>query len=209
MKRWICAVMAIVMMLSLFACASRNAESTAGDTTPQPTPEVTTPEATTTVPNTSATPDMVSITFYREGQGTTLSVPMVTGSAGNFRIATNPELFRQESSNGSDVFWYTLWEGQPNIYYSVSYNPDMTAEYMEGGLLHQNDGATSKKVKIGQYNAIAVYASKDDQFMTQQHFYLIPHGTGCFMIETQFVMEMYEGLFPQMRALFDTFVILE
>ncbi len=206
MKRWICAVMAVMMMLSLAACASRNGQSnsqgSASETTAAPV-ITTTPEATTPVP------DTVSITFYREGEGTTLTVPMVAGHTGNFRIATNPELFRHESSGGSDIFWYTLWEGQPNIYYCISYNPDMTAEYMESGLLHQNEGATSERIKIGQYDAIAVYASQNDHYLTQRHFYLIPHGTGCFMIETQFVQEMYEGLFPQMRAMFDTFVIIE
>ncbi len=202
MKKWICAVLAVIMMLSLAACASRQGSTAGGaapEVTPEPTPEPT-PEA--------ITPDTVSITFYREGEGTTLSVPMVDGYNGMYRIATNPEIFRHEANASSDVFWYTMWEGQPNIYYSVSYIPDMTAEFMADGLLHQNDGATSEKVKIGQYDAIAVYASKNDNLMTQQHFYLIPHGSGCFMIETQFVMEMYEGLFPQMQALFDTFVIV-
>lgn len=185
-------ILILMMTLSLAGCSKRNSESAATE-----------PEPTTTVAET------VSITFYREGEGTTITVPMVTGSMGNYRIATNPEIFRKYSSEDSDVFWYTLWESQPNIYYSVTYYPDATAQFMESNLLNKYTGAASEEVKVGQYDAICVSISNSDQFRSQQHFYLIAHNDGCFVIETQFIMEMYEGLFPQMRSLFDTFVILD
>lgn len=186
-------ILILMMTLSLAGCSKRNSESAA--TEPEPT--------------TTAAPETVSITFYREGEGTTITVPMVTGSTGNYRIATNPEIFRKYSSEDSDVFWYTLWESQPNIYYSVTYYPDATAQFMESSLLNKYTGAASEEVKVGQYDAICVSISNSDQFRSQQHFYLIAHNDGCFVIETQFIMEMYEGLFPQMRSLFDTFVILD
>lgn len=192
MKKYVW-ILILMMALSLAGCAKRNPES-----------DTTGPEPTTTVAS-----ETVSITFYREGEGTTITVPMVTGSTGNYRIATNPEIFRKYSSEDSDVFWYTLWESQPNIYYSVTYYPDATAQFMESSLLNKYTGATSEEVKVGQYDAICVSISNSDQFRSQQHFYLIAHNDGCFVIETQFIMEMYEGLFPQMRALFDTFVIVD
>ncbi len=201
MKRLSVIVLTLVLALSLAACAQRKQQNI-GVASRSTTPDSTSAETT-------ASPDIVYITYYREGEGATIPVTMIDGKSSNYRIATNPEIFRQETWGNSDVFWYTLWEGQPNIYYSISYHPTMTAEYMEAGLLHQNDGATSEKVKVGQYDASVVRTSKNDHFLTQQHFYLIPHGTGCFMIETQFIIEMYEGLFPQMRALFDTFTIVE
>ncbi len=202
-------ILVMLLALGLAGCARQNA---ANPTTDQmaatPPVQETTPDVTT-VPAATADPDQVYISFSREGIVSTIPVTMVDGTVGSYRIATNPELFRMESYGSSDSFWYTLWEGQPNIYYSVSIHPDMTAEDVEAGLLHQNDGATSERVKIGQYDAIGVYTSENDPLMTQRHFYLIAHGNGCYMIETQFVMEMYEGLFPQMRALFDTFTILD
>ncbi len=207
MKKYAWFIAAIVLVLSMAACKNFEA-NTPGNTTAVLLDPTTPPATTATQPEPTGDANVVSITFSREGVESTIPVTMIDGSNGLYRIATNPEIFRMESFNGSDTFWYTLWEGQPNIYYSVSYHADMTTEYMEGGLLHQNDGSTSEKVKIGQYDAIAVYTSKNDQWSTQQHFYLIPHNGGCFLIETQFVMEMYEGLFPQMRAIFDTFEIL-
>lgn len=197
-------VLAMILALGMTACGRQNgvAPTTAAEAM------ATAPQATTT-PAATDDPDRVYISLCREGVASTIPVTMVNGTVGSYRIATNPEIFRMESGGGTDTFWYTRWEGQPNIYYSVSFNRDMTAEEMEAGLLHQNEGATSQRVKVGQYDAIAVYASENDSFLTQRHFYLIPQGSGCYMIETQFTMEMYEGLFPQMRALFDTFHILD
>lgn len=186
----------LMMALSLVGCAKRNPGSAAG-------PETTTPA------DTAVKDDIVYITFYREGEGTTIPVTMVDGITGNYRIATNPEIFRKYSSENSDVFHYTLWENQPDVYYSVTYDSHTTAKAQANSLLEKHNGATSENVKIGGYDAIAVYASDSDAFMTQQHFYLIDHNGGCFLIETRFVMEMYEGLFPQMRALFDTFEIVD
>ncbi|MGM9600296.1 MAG: hypothetical protein ACI3W5_01755 [Faecousia sp.] len=191
MKKYVW-ILILMMALSLAGCAKRNSESAA-----------TGPEPTTTV-----APETVSITFYREGEGTTIAVPMVTGSMGNYRIATNPEIFLMDTEDGSDIFRYTLWEGEPDIYYSVSYYPDTTAQ-AASSLLNKYSGATSEEVKVGQYDAICVSISDSDRFRSQQHFYLIAHNDGCFVIETQFIMEMYEGLFPQMRAIFNTFVIVD
>ncbi len=206
MKKWL--ILVLILSLALTACAQQGTHSQGGTTPEASTAPELPPEPTTTVPETTAEPDQVYISFSREGTVSTIPVTMVDGSTG-YRIATNPEIFRRETASGLDVFWYTNWESQPNIYYSVSYNADMTLEFMKEGLLHQNDGATSEPVKIGQYDAVAVYVSKEDPLRTQQHFYLVAHNGGCYMIETQFVLEMYEGLFPQMRALFDTFVIAE
>ncbi len=203
MRRLSAFALSLLLTLSMTSCAQRDHREI-GVANPS-----TTPASSAVVAESTADPDIVYITFYREGEGTTIPVTMLDGKDGRYRIATNPEVFHRESWGSSDVFWYTPWDGQPKIYYSVSYHPDTTAEYMKDGLLHQHNGATSEAVKIGQYDATVVRVSKNDQLLTQQHFYLIAYHSGCYVIETQFVFEMYEGLYPQMRALFDTFTIVE
>ncbi len=205
MKKGMIWSLILMLLLSMTACRPVQTDSVPTESEkPQPT-QTDMPEESTQ----EAEADTVTIRFSREGIVTELEVPMLDGIDGTYRIATNPELFTRQSIAGLDVFQYNLWEGKPGVYYSVSYISGMSAEVAAQELVLQNDGEHAADEQVGGYTAKVVTISGVDVAMSQTHFYLIDHKDGCYMIETHFTMEMYEGLFPQMRALFDTFTIVE
>ncbi len=203
MKKILLWSLILTLLVSLAACKPSEPVHT------DPQESSTPPESSDATEESVPEDSVVTIRFSREGEITELQVPMVEGTVGNYRIATNPELFQLNSMENVDVFEYTLWQRQPPVYYAVSYLAGMSADAAAQGLVLQNDGEQREDEALGAYMAKVVTVSGVDAQMSQTHFYLIDHAGGCYMIETRFTLEMYEGLFPQMRALFDTFVIEE
>lgn len=205
MKRFFIVVTAVLWIFSLAACASQEQEATTPGTSSTP-PEATS-EPTTPAPT---DPNQLYISFSRENVITTIPVTIMNGTVGSYRIAVNPRLFEMNSYSGLDCFVYTNWPyDDTQIYYSVSYLEGISAQDAADGLVLQNDAAVSEPATLGEYEALAVYVSGTDDQLTQRYFYLIDHAGGCYMLETQFVMEMADGLYPQIRALLDTFTIVE
>lgn len=164
------------------------------------------PEIETTLPE--ITEPQLYIEFTREGITERIPVKDATGTVGHYTIGYDPERFTQDG----DVFRDSLWGGTaPIVYYAVTYYPDLTAQELVSGLILQNEGDyasyETEATTVGQYEATGVYFSGDDTLM---HFFAIdsPYG-GSYLLETQFGVEMYEGLYPQIRAALDTFVIME
>ena len=61
---------------------------------------------------------------------------------------------------------------------------------------------------MGGYDAFAVYLDGNNNIPDyNMHYFIIPTDSGCIVIESQFSIEMYEGLYQIMRALFDTIKI--
>ncbi len=209
MKKILLWTLILTLLVSLAACKPSEPVHTDPQESAEPSESSTPPESSDATEESVPEDSVVTIRFSREGEVTELQVPMVDGTVGNYRIATNPELFRHESVENVDVFEYTLWQSQPPVYYAVSYLAGMSADTAAQGLALQNDGEQVDDEMIGAYSAKVVLVSGADAQMSQTFFYLIDHAGGCYMIETHFTLEMYEGLFPQMRALFDTFVIEE
>lgn len=61
---------------------------------------------------------------------------------------------------------------------------------------------------IRNYDATAVQFENEAACPScQRHFFIIPANYGCIVIEAQFDVEMYEGLYQIMLALFNTLEI--
>lgn len=147
-------------------------------------------------------------------EGVTEKIPVETVRVVNFdtTIATDPEYFTYSVYEGVDTFAYDAWEGDAAVYYSVYPDYNRTPEQL-ANLLQQTYAANYKSVltentRVGSYDAIAVYfdgsAVAPDYNL---HYFLVPTNDGCIVIESQFSIEMSEGLYPIMRALFDTLKI--
>ena len=60
------------------------------------------------------------------------------------------------------------------------------------------------------HDALAVYLQNENSDPSyQMHFFVIECDGGSVIIETQFISEMYEGLYAIMRECFNTFTMLE
>ena len=154
------------------------------------------------------------IEFSREGEVSRVPVEIVRGSFGNYSIATDPEYFTYTAGDGVDRFAYDAWNGELTVYYCVYMNNEFTMQQLADGLMHQNsdsyENSMTEQIQLGDYAATALYFDGYSGYSDYcMHFYLIESNDGCFVIETQFTREMYEGLYAQMRALFDTFTMLE
>ncbi len=215
MKRFLILLLGLIFALSATGCRPSSPAAPSEETEPVQTTASSDPatEPPTEAPTEPAPtePEQLYIEFSREGQVDRVPVTVVHGTVGNYTIAYDPERFTPDGDTFHDHVWGDL---QPHVYYAVSFFPDMTAQELADGLALQyaGDFATSETdtAQIGQYDAIGLYFSKDDTLMTQQHFFAIdaPSG-GAYLLETQFILEMYEGLYPQIRAAMDTFTILE
>lgn len=211
MKRKIyCLVAAAILLLSLLGCQPSNTADTPAEsdtTSSQPT------AAPTTQPPTEETTDPLPqfIEVWREGQVSQIPVELIRGSVGNYTVAIDPEYFTFLPQEGYDLFSYEAWGSEHPVYFTVTpypgaYDPEQFAQ--ECLLTHSDayEFAQSQETAVGSYNAtlVTLDGSKDTPGYCR-HFYLLSCGETCYAIEAEFTMEMYEGLYAIMRAMFDTF----
>lgn len=124
-------------------------------------------------------------------------------------IAMDPEYFTHSVYEGVDTFTYDAWEGKADVYYSLYPDYNHTAEEFAGLLQeYYTDSYRSvltENTRVGSYDAVAVYCDGNNIIPDyNMHYFLIPIDDGCVVIEAQFTIEMYEGLYKVMLALFDT-----
>lgn len=187
--RTISLLLAAALMFSLAACGKKPEE---GEVSPGDTTETT---------------GQHYIEVSREGMVEKIPVEMVKGKAADYTIAMDPEYFTFSSDGQYDTFTYEKWEGDTNVYYSVYPYQETTAEELTNGLLlmygDEYNSTSNNQVKLGKYDAAeVVFSNPTDGRDAEMYFYLIETDYGCLVIETQFVFEMYEGLFAIMRACF-------
>jgi len=153
------------------------------------------------------------IEVNREGTLEQIPGEIVYGDSFAYTIAMDPEYFGYTTYEGLDTFSYIDCPFDRPIYYCVYPLYGMTPQEVSVGLVHQNSDnyawCHTDTVTLGGYDALAVYLENDNSDPSYQlHFFIIECDGGSVIIETQFVAEMYEGLYAIMRECFDTFTMI-
>lgn len=198
-------ILAVAAFLLLGLCACRAAFSE-GDTT-SPSPSQTAP--TTTAPSVTE-PVVQYVEVWREGEVSQIPVQVITGQAGSYTIAIDPEYFTFLPQDGSDLFSYEAWGSEQPVYFRIhlyegAYDPaaflsqDTPASYEQTG---------SQSLTVAGFPATLVsMAGTGEAAGYCLHRFLLDCGVVRYCIEARFSMEMYEGLYAIMLALFDTFTV--
>ena len=158
--------------------------------------------------------DLSYIEVSREGVVDQIPVEIVSGDAFAYTIAMDPEYFGFTSGEGLDTFSYIDCPFDRPIYYCVYPIYGMSPQEVSDALVHQNGDnyafCSTDNVTVGEYDALAVYLQNENSDPSyQMHFFVIECDGGSVVIETQFISEMYEGLYAIMRECFNTFTMLE
>lgn len=198
MKKRILMIAAIVsLLLNLCACRAASVP----DTTPGTTEATAAPTAAS---------EFVEV--WREGERSLIPVQTVSGQAGSYTVATDPEYFVFIPQEGSDLFSYETWVGAQPVYYRITpyirpYDPQAFATQPAPASYAQTG---SQSLTVGGYPATLVTMSGfGDAAGYCIHRYLVDCGNVRYCIEAQFTQEMYEGLYAIMCACFDTFRVTE
>lgn len=157
-------------------------------------------------------PEQSFIEVSREGHVEKIPAEIICLIDSGSTITTVPGYFTHSVQNGVDTFSYDTWQGEREVYYSVrtilGSNPNQICEdLMEK---HGKSYASGNvfAVKVGHYDATVVQFENEAACPSCQcHFFIIPANYGCIVIEAQFDVEMYEGLYQIMLALFNTLEI--
>ncbi len=151
-------------------------------------------------------PPQAYIEVMREGEISIIPVEIASGTVGNYTIAYDPEYFVFSSENGVDRFIYEDWDIGPSVYYNVSICDTDIEAFISDINATNGKPYDSFETVIGNYKTTAIFFLTDDSYL---HYYVIDCESKVYVIEAQFVPEMYEGLYAIIQALFDTFTITE
>lgn len=159
-----------------------------------------------------AVPEQIFIEVSREGVVNQIPVEIICLIDSGSVIATAPEYFTHSVREDTDTFTYKAWQGEREVYYAVrtilGSNPNQICEELMEK--HGNNYTSSQvfAVKVGDYDGTAVQFESETACPSyQRHFFILPAHNGCTLIEAQFDVEMYEGLYQIMLALFNTLEI--
>ena len=160
----------------------------------------------------AADPEQEYIEVSREGIAEKIPVETICILDSGSTIATAPEYFTHTVLNGVDTFTYDAWQGERAVYYSVRFllggNPNQICEELMEKHGRNYAGSQVFAVKVSNYDGTSVQFENEIACPAyQRHFFIIPADYGCILIEAQFDVEMYEGLYPIMLTLFDTLEI--
>ncbi len=154
-------------------------------------------------------PEQIFIEVSREGNVEKIPVEIICLIDSGSVIATAPEYFTHSVQNGADIFSNDVWQGEHEVYYSVrtilGSNPNQICEELMEKHGKSYTSSNVFAVKVGRYDGTAVLF--ENEAACQRHFFIIPAHNSCTLIEAQFDVEMYEGLYQIMLALFDTLEI--
>jgi len=207
-QRIVTCLVALTLCLGLFGCMASQEVHSPASTTATTVPETTAPP--TTLPAVTL-PDHVEV--FREGESSQIPVETVQGTVGDYLIAIDPEYFTFSSHETVDMFSYDGWDYDMPVYFCVSaYEKEDPQEFIDdviGQFGSQYQAIDLEDTTIGSYRATAVYLRRcTENTDYHKHVFLIDCGAQKYILEAQFVTEMYEGLYAIMRALFDTFTAL-
>lgn len=169
----------------------------------------TTDTIATTQPTISPTvPVPQYIEVWREGEVSRIPVQTVTGKAGPYTIAMDPEFFTFLPQEGSDLFSYEAWGSDQPVYYRITpysgaYDP---AAFITQGVPAGYQLTGAQAITLAGFPATAVsMTGLGENSSYVLHKYLIDCGDVRYCMEARFCFEMYEGLFPIIYACFETF----
>ena len=199
MKQMVCILLALFNVLSLVGCASTGGRGSATSAA--------TAAATTEAPKTGF------VEVMREGESQQISVVFVDGGVGSYTIAMDPEYFTHSHQETADIFAYEAWPGTHPVYYAISaYTGAYDAETFLADSVAQFESlytayTTSDTTLAGYPATVICFDGLREAPEYCRHIYLVDCGDARFLIEAEFTLEMYEGLYAIMRALFNTLYI--
>ena len=212
MKKILALTAVLMILFPLNACGRSEAVETAPPVTP-PTAAQTIPATEPTVPPTQAEtmPALSFVEVWREGEVSRIPVETVRGTVGPYAIAMDPEYFTFIPQETVDLFAYESWPGDEAVYYAVSnyeggYDPEQFIADIRAQFETDYESWYSEETTIGQYPATLVCLERNLEAPAYyRQIFLVDCSDTRYVIETQFYVEMFEGLCAIMRALFDTF----
>ena len=137
----------------------------------------------------------------------------INGTVGDYIIAMDPEYFTFSAHETVDMFAYNGWAGEIGVFFCISsYDKDRASQFgadVTEQFGHQYQSIAFENTTLGRYDAKAAYLTGFyDDPIYNKHIFLIDSGEQMYLLEAQFVTEMYEGLYAIMRALFDSFTAI-
>jgi hypothetical protein len=204
-KKSVCTFLSVLTAISLVGCASTEGMRATGETGGA------TYATTTQSPTEESKADFVEV--MREGETQQIPVVFVDGKVGSYTIAMDPEYFTFLPRETVDLFSYEEWPGDGAIYYAISayqgeYDADAFIAECRAQFESQYESCTTESTTVGGYEATLVtFGGYRDAPMFCRHIYLVNCGSVAYVIKAEFTIEMYEGLYAVMRALFDTFTV--
>lgn len=208
MKKLLSLIAVLMILFALSGCQSSEPLETVPSTETQ-----TIPATEPTVPPTEAetVPAPAFVEVWREGEVSQIPVEMVRGTVGPYTMAMDPAYFTHIPQETVDLFAYEAWPGEQAVYYAVSayedgYDPEQFIADIRAQFESSYESWYAEETAIGQYPATLVCLERQlDAPAYYRQIFLVDCGDTRYVIETQFYVEMFEGLCAIMRALFDTF----
>ena len=202
MKKLLTLALGLVLTVSLAACSK----------TPAKNPSQSSSEIASVV-SSETTSEAKYVEFYLEGLLEKVEVETVNGSVGNYEISINTDEFVLQKTETVDIFTRkdkSLLEADFCISKYSEADPDEFISNMKKQFNADYEFCSATKdIKIGKYNATEVLFQgnlRDKQYC--KTCFLVDCGKEQFLIEAHYTMEMFEGLYVQMVAYFNTFTYL-
>ena len=206
MKHFLCVI--AVLSLLLCGCDEENTVTSKNTTSPETTLSTTAP---TTAPTGATVPEENFLEVMREGEVSQIPAVMVQTCTEGVTLAIDPAYFVHKSEEGLDEFIYETWGGSQPVYYSIGV-------YVEGSPSFEEQMLEDHGAKFASHSfsetEIAGYPAKEAVFVGLledptycHHVYLLDCGDIKYQIDMQFVIEMYEGLYPIIMASLNTLQI--
>ena len=168
----------------------------------------------TTVPTQTTAPREVFLEVMREGELSQIPAVMVDTGIGSYTIAMDESYFVHKGAEGLDEFLYEGWEDSQPVGYSIGiYVPGASSFEAQ---MQENYGKLYASCSTGKETTIAGYPATELVFQGlledpsyYRHCFLVHCDTVAYEIQVTFTQEMYEGLYPIIRASLDTLTPLQ
>ena len=186
-----------IALVALVLCACQK------DTANDPDP--------TTATGITSLPEYIEV--MREGELSQIPIKHISGTVGNYIIGMDDSYFTFiPEDTGTDLFWYEAWGEENPIYYTISaypgsYDPNRFFEEVKTAHAARYSSCAMEQTTVNGLPATVVrlescLAAAD----FNRHLFLIDCGEARYVIETEFVTEMYEGLYTIILASINTFI---
>ena len=166
-----------------------------------------TAETVTTVPSTAETTPLY-VEVWREGEVSQIPVQTVTGKAGSYTMAMDPEFFTFYPLAETDLYSYDGWDPAQPVYYQIRPHAETydVGKFVTESVPSGYQLSHVQSITLAGFPACEVVLSGTGENQAYViHKYLINCEDACYEIEARFSLEMYEGLFAIMYACFETF----
>ena len=191
-----------LLSLCLLLCGCSAADP--GTTVP-----ATTASLQTTAPTEATLPREVFLEVLREGEISQIPAVMVNTSIGGYTVAMDESYFVHKGEEGLDEFLYETWEGSQPVGYSIGIYVDAARSFEEQmletyGNLYLAYSPAAETVVAGYPATELAFQNLLEDPSYYRHCFLVRCGAVAYEIQVTFTQEMYEGLYPIIRASLDT-----